>query len=69
MVRTILGYMNSNNKGEETMLLNNFFKSFKTILNIAETSSEAQAIANMDIAIARLQQAKSVRLLSTDYLE
>ncbi|MGA9699238.1 hypothetical protein ACVBEE_06545 [Acinetobacter sp. ANC 3781] len=61
--------MNSNNKGEETMLLNNFFKSFKTILNIAETSSEAQAIANMDIAIARLQQAKSVRLLSTDYLE
>ena len=69
MVRTILGYMNSNNKGEETMLLNNFFKSFKTILNIAETSSEAQAVANMDIAIARLQQAKSVRLLSTDYLE
>ena len=51
------------------MVLNNFFKSFKTILNIAETSSEAQAIANMDIAIARLQQAKSVRLLSTDYLE
>lgn len=69
MVSIILGYMNSNNKGEETMLLNNFFKSFKTILNIAETSSEAQAIANMDIAIARLQQAKSVRLLSTDYLE
>jgi hypothetical protein len=69
MVSIILGYMNSNNKGEETMLLNNFFKSFKTILNSADTSSEAQAIANMDIAIARLQQAKSVRLLSTDYLE
>ena len=69
MVSIILGYMNSNNKGEETMLLNIFFKSFKTILNSADTSAEAQAIANMDIAIARLQQAKSVRLLSTDYLE
>lgn len=51
------------------MLLNNFFKSLTTMLKIADPSSEAQAIAKMDIAITRLQQAKPVRLLCTDYLE
>ncbi|NNG99891.1 hypothetical protein [Acinetobacter sp. ANC 5414] len=51
------------------MLLNNFFKSLATMLNVAEASSEAQAIAKMEITIARLQQAKPVRLLHTDYLE
>lgn len=51
------------------MLLNNFFKSLVTMLNVAEASSEARAIAKMEITIARLQQAKPVRLFSTGYLE
>ncbi len=51
------------------MLLNKIFKSLKTRVNVAETSSETQAIAKMEITIARLQQAKPVRLLRTDYLE
>ena len=51
------------------MLLNNFFKSLVTMLNVAEASSEARAIAKMEITIARLQQTKPVRLFGTGNLE
>ncbi|WP_268916195.1 hypothetical protein [Acinetobacter terrestris] len=43
--------------------------SFSTMLNNAETSSEAKAIMKMEITIAHLQQAKPVRLFGTGYLE
>ncbi|WP_171255425.1 hypothetical protein [Acinetobacter sp. SFB] len=51
------------------MLLSKLFKSLSTMLNVNETSSDARAIAKMDITIARLQQAKPAGLLQTDYLE
>ena len=51
------------------MLLNKFFKSLQTMLNNAETSSEAKAIVKMEITIARLQQTKPVRLFGTGDLE
>ncbi|MDK1684126.1 hypothetical protein [Acinetobacter terrestris] len=51
------------------MLLNNFFKSLVTMLNVAEASSEARAIAKMEITIARLKQAKPVRLFGKGDLE
>ena len=39
------------------------------MLSNAETSSEAEAIVKMEITIARLPQAKPVRLFGTGYLE
>lgn len=39
------------------------------MLNNAETSSEVKAIVKMEITIARLQQAKPVRLFDTGDLE
>ncbi|WP_213073406.1 hypothetical protein [Acinetobacter sp. ANC 4779] len=51
------------------MLLSKIFKSLSTMLNVNETSSDVQAIAKMDVTIARLQQAKPVGLLQSDYLE
>ena len=51
------------------MLLNKFFMSLSPMLSNVETSSEAEAIVKMEITIARLPQAKPVRLFGTGYLE
>ena len=51
------------------MLLNKFFMSLSPMLSNVETSSEVKAIVKMEITIARLQQAKPVRLFGTGYLE
>jgi hypothetical protein len=51
------------------MLLNKVLKSFSMMLDANKSAHAAEAMVKMEITIARLQQAKQVDLLRTDYLE
>ena len=51
------------------MLLNKVLKSFSMMLDANKSANAAEAMVKMEITIARLQQAKQVDLLRTDYLE
>lgn len=61
--------MISNNKGENIMLLNKVLKTFSMMLDANKSAHAAEAMVKMEITIARLQQAKQLDLLRTDYLE
>ena len=51
------------------MLLNKILKSFLMMPDGNKSSHITEAMAKMEITIARLQQTKRVALLRTDYLE
>ena len=61
--------MKSNNKGGQIMFIQQILKSFSRRLNAHTASYLTVASSKMELTIVRLQQAKQVDLLRTDYLE